>query len=257
MTAWPAHGEDPPREFDRAPFCPAELGDPDMGEAADLLAECRGVRRDRQDRYAARSHARAVASQKSGTFDRELVEVAGVDRDERPRERFDAARLARFRPVFRPEGTVTVANSCGVNDGASGVLLCDGATHRRLGVPGLRILGSATVGCDPRRPGWGVVPAVQAALAGVGMGVEAMDVIEINEAFAGQVLACLDGLGIEEERNCPQGGALALGHAWASSGTVLLTRLFSQLVWQRRGELGLAAIAIAGGMGSAMVVRRC
>lgn len=256
-TFWGSQGETPGEEFHRAPFAPTRFGDPDTGVAADLLAELRGVTRDRQDAYAARSHARAVASQEAGVFDAEIVPIAGVSRDERPRAGFGVTRMARFHPAFRDGGTVTAANSCGVNDGGAMLLLCDAHTHAQLDVAGLRILGVTTVGCDPALPGWGIVPAVQAVLAHTGVELNQLDAIEFNEAFAGQVLACLDGLGIDEERNCAQGGALALGHPWAASGAVLVTRLFSQLVRQDRGTYGLAAIAVAGGMGSAIVVERC
>jgi acetyl-CoA C-acetyltransferase len=152
---------------------------------------------------------------------------------------------------------VTAGNSCGVSDGAAAVALVDAATHRRLGVPGLRVLATATAGVDPNRPGIGIVPAVQAALDHAGLGLDDLDVVELNEAFAGQVLACCDRLGLDPDRVCVEGGALALGHPWGASGAVLLVRLFSQLVRGDRGALGLAAIAVGGGQGVAMVVERC
>lgn len=257
LTAWPAAPGAEPVPFTRAPFAPPRFEDPDMGLAADLLAAERGISRERQDAYALRSHERAVAAQDAGIFDAEIVPLAGVTADERPRRGWTLDRLARFRPVFRAGGTVTAANACGVNDGSAAVLLTDAETHDRLGVPGLRILDVVTVGGAPRRPGFGIVPAVERVCARLGLGVDAFDAIECNEAFAGQVLACLDAVGIPEEANCRQGGALALGHPWAASGAVLVTRLFTQLVRERRGRLGLAAIAIAGGMGSAMVVEAC
>jgi len=252
----PAPGEDPVR-YERAPFAPDEIGDPDMGLAADLLAEERGVSRERQDAYAARSHARAWRTLTTGGFDGEVVPVAGVDRDERPRDGLDVERLARLRPAFRDGGTVTAGNSCGVNDGAAAVALLDAATHAATGGPGLQVLAVASAGVDPNRPGLGLVPAAQAALDAAGLDVRKVDVVELNEAFAGQVLACCDELGIDEERVCPEGGALALGHPWGASGAVLAVRLFTQLVRRGRGDIGLAAIAVGGGQGVAMVVRRC
>lgn len=253
---WPPEGDEPPRRFDRAPFAPKDLGDPDMGLAADLLAQERGVSRDRQDAYAAQSHARAHATQQAGGFEAELVPVGGVERDERPRPGLSAGRLARLRPTFRPDGTVTPGNACGVNDGAAAVALVDAETHAGLRLPGLRIVASATAGVDPNRPGIGIVPAVRAALARAGLDLEAIDVVELNEAFAGQVLACCDELGLDPARVCPQGGALALGHPWGASGAVLVVRLFTQLVRQAGGHYGLAAIAVGGGQGVAMVVER-
>ena len=165
-------------------------------------------------------------------------------------------RLARLRSAFRDGGTVTAGNSCGVNDGAAAVALVDAETHARLSLPGLRIVASATAGVDPNRPGIGIVPAVRAALARAGLDLEAIDVVELNEAFAGQVLACCDELGLDPARVCPQGGALALGHPWGASGAVLVVRLFTQLVRQAGGHYGLAAIAVGGGQGVAMVVER-
>ena len=257
LRFWPG---EPPVRYERAPFAPAASGDPDMGWAADVLAEKGGVSRARQDAYAARSHARGSASRDAGTFDAEVVPVAGVARDERPRARLSAERLGRLRPAFRSPadgGTVTAGNACGVNDGAAAVALVDAETHRRLGVPGLRVLSTATAGVDPNLPGLGLVPATRQALSAVGLTLADVDVVELNEAFAGQVLACCDALSLDPERVCVEGGALALGHPWGASGAVLVVRLFSQLVRAGRGRYGLAAIAAGGGQGVAMVVERC
>jgi acetyl-CoA C-acetyltransferase len=251
---------DPPVRYDRAPFAPAETGDPEMGYAADVLAEKAGVSRRRQDAYAARSHRLAVAARDLGAFDEEIVAVGGLGRDERPRAGLDEDRLGRLRPAFRPVedgGTVTAGSSCGINDGAAVVAVADAGTQRRLGLPGLRVLSSATAGVDPNLPGLGLVPAVHEALARAGLGLDDLDVIELNEAFAGQVLACCDALSLDPGRVCVQGGALALGHPWGASGAVLVVRLFTQLVRQDGGRFGLAAIAVGGGQGVAMVVERC
>jgi acetyl-CoA C-acetyltransferase len=228
-----------------------------MGLAADLLAEERGVSRERQDEYAARSHERAAAAVARGAFAEEIVAVDGVGTDERPRAGLGVERLSRLRPAFRPEGTVTAGNSCGINDGAAAVVLVDGRTHAGLGVPGLEVLAVSTMGGDPRRPGVALVPAVRGALEEAGIGLGEVDAIEINEAFAGQVLACCDELGLDPARVCPDGGALALGHPWGASGAVLLVRLFTRLVREGRGGTGLAAIAAGGGQGVAVVVRSC
>ncbi len=257
LRFWPG---EPPVRFERAPFAPASLGDPDMGYAADVLAEKAGVSRRRQDAYAARSHALAAATRDAGDFDAEVVPVGAVRRDERPRAGLTVERLARLRPAFRPAeegGTVTAGSACGVNDGAAAVAVVDAHTHRRLGVPGLRVLSTATAGVDPNLPGLGPVPAARAALDRAGLGVDDLDVVELNEAFAGQVLACCDALCLDPDRVCVQGGALALGHPWGASGAVLVVRLFSQLVRAARGRYGLAAIAVGGGQGVAMVVERC
>jgi acetyl-CoA C-acetyltransferase len=243
--------------YERAPFAPTAELDPDMGVSNDLLAAEHGITRERQDEYAARSHARAAAAIASGAYDAELVAVGDVVRDDRPRQGLTVERLAKLRPAFREGGTVTAGNSCGISDGAAAVALVDAETHEELGIPGLRVLATATAGVDPRRPGIGLVPAVERAVIAAGITFDDLDVIEINEAFAGQVLACCDALGLDPARVCAEGGALALGHPWGASGAVLVVRLFSQLVLRDGGRYGLAAIAAGGGQGVAMVVERC
>lgn len=258
---WPPGAGGTPTRYERAPFAPTGFSDPDMGDAADRLADAYGIGRLDQDVYAARSHARAVATAAAGGFVDETVPVSGLDHDERPRPGLTHALLSRLGPVFRSAeegGTVTIGTSCGVNDGAAVVAVLDGETHARSGRRGLRILSSASVGVDPDQPGLGLVPAAQTALDRAGLGLDDVDVVELNEAFAGQVLACCVALGLEPERICPQGGALALGHPWGASGAVLLVRLFSQLVrTPRPGAIGLAAVAVGGGQGVAMVVESC
>jgi acetyl-CoA C-acetyltransferase len=253
---WPPQEGELPVRYERAPFAPASVGDPDMGLANDLLAEERGISRAVQDEYAARSHRRAFDTSSSGGFAPEIVALGGAARDDRPRHGLTAARLARLRPAFRPDGTVTAGNSCGINDGAAVVAVVDAATQERLGRPGLRVVSTATVACDPNRPGLALVPATRLALQRAGRTLVDVDVVELNEAFAGQVLACCAELGLDPRRVSPQGGALGLGHPWGASGAVLLVRLFSQLV-RTRGvgrRTGLAAIAAGGGQGVAMVV---
>ncbi len=242
------------QRYERAPFAPAEIGDPDMGVANDLFAAEAGVTRAEQDAYAARSHARAVGTAAAGGFAAELVPVGGLGRDERPRDGLGIERLARLRAAFRPGGTVTAGNSCGINDGAAVVTVVGDDVRRSLGLPGLRIRATATVAFDPNRPGRGLVPATRLALERAGVALADLDVVELNEAFAGQVLGCCRELGLDPERVCPEGGALALGHPWGASGAVLVVRLFSQLVRSGRGGLGLAAIAAGGGQGVAVVV---
>jgi acetyl-CoA C-acetyltransferase len=253
---WPPEGEGEPVRYERAPFAPAP-DDMEMGLANDLLAADAGVTRERQDSYAARSHRLAAAAREGGLFDREVVPVGGLARDERPRAGLTVERLARFPAAFRPEGTVTAGNSCGVSDGAAAVAVVSADMSRQLGLPGLRVLSSATAGVDPARPGRGLVPAVRLALERAGTSLDRIDVVELNEAFAGQVLACCDELDLDPGRVCVEGGALALGHPWGASGAVLVVRLFSQLVGRGAGGLGLAAIAAGGGQGVAMVVQSC
>lgn len=253
---WPPVDGGAPTRYLRAPFAPADSGDPEMGVAADLLAREHGVSRAAQDEYAARSHDRAIAAQRAGCFDAEIVPLGGVTVDDRPRSGLSVQRLARLRPAFLPDGTVTAGNSCGINDGAALVTVVDAGTHRRLGGPGLRVLATAVAGVAPGLPGLGIVPATRLALERAGLTLHDLDVIEFNEAFAGQILACCAELGLDPARVCPQGGALALGHPWGASGAVLAVRLFAQLAG-RPGGYGLAAIAAGGGQGVAMVVQSC
>ncbi len=249
---WPPDADAPPVRYERAPFAPPP-DDIDMGLAADLLVQERAVTRTRQDAYAAESHARATSAAARGEFADEIVVVGGVATDDRPRSGLDVATLGKFRPQFRPDGTVTVGNSCGISDGAAAVLIVPGSTA----LPGLRILSTASAGVEPSRPGIGIVPAVRLALARAGLDLSDIDAIEFNEAFAGQVLACCDELALDPARVCPDGGALALGHPWGASGAVLVVRLFTQLVRRKRGRFGLAAIAAGGGQGTALVVEAC
>ncbi len=235
-----------------------------MGEAAETVArECR-VSRERQDAYAARSHARASAARAAGWFAAELVPVGGTDADDRPRAGLRPATLARFRPAFTPGGSATAGNSCGINDGAAAVALVSESTRRAAGVPGLRVLATAAVGLDPRTPGLGPVPAVRAVLARGGLDLDDIGVLEITEAFAAQVLACtdalgLDALGADADRVCPHGGAIAFGHPWGASGALLVVRLFAALVRAPSTappRYGIATCAVGGGQGVAVLVER-
>jgi acetyl-CoA C-acetyltransferase len=255
--------------FDRAPFAPSEIGDPDMGPAAEQVAVMCAVTRQRQDAYAARSHALTLAAARAGVFDAELVPVGGVVSDERPRPLTEAV-LSRMRPAFVPGGTVTAGNCCGVSDGAAVVAVVPEAIRAGLGVPGLALRGWVCVGLDPNTPGLGPVPAVTKLLKNAGIELTEVGVVEMTEAFAAQVLACTDALGLDAlqggdpaeqggsraGRVCPQGGAIAMGHPWGASGSMLLVRLFSQMVRVDGPRLGIATCAIGGGQGLALLAER-
>jgi acetyl-CoA C-acetyltransferase len=246
--------------YARAPFAPPGHPDPEMGAAADDLARRAGITRTRADAYAARSHARAWAAQRSGRFDAETVAVRGVTRDERVRDGLTPERLARLPPAFGSEGVVTAGNATGVNDGAAMVAVVSAEVCSRWGLAGLAVVDAAQRGVDPALPGIGPVAAVRAlrSFASDGGTVDwsVVDRVEVNEAFAPQVLACCDALGLPEERVCLDGGALALGHPWGASGAVLVVRLFTALVREGLGRSGLAAIAVGGGQGVAVAVER-
>jgi acetyl-CoA C-acetyltransferase len=243
----------------RAAFAPPGFPDPDMGVAAEDLAAKAGIERARQDAYAARSHRLAAAAAAAGVFDPELVPVDGCRHDDRPRARLGVQVLARMPPAFVPGGTVTAGNSCGINDGAAAVAVVPEAVRAAAGAPGLRLLATAAVGVDPALPGLGPVPAIRAVLGRASVPLHRIDVVEITEAFAAQVLACtdalrLDPLGPDAGRVCPDGGAIGLGHPWGASGTLLVVRLFSRLVRRGIGRYGVAACAVGGGQGVAILV---
>lgn len=254
-----------PEFFARAQFAPLGLGDPDMGVAAENVAAHFGVSRERQDALALRSHRRALASAAAGLFDAEIVALPGVSGpdgprtvsgDDGPRRGLTAAVLARFPPVFAAGGTVTAGNSCFDADGAAAVVITSVERARGLGAAdGLLVRGTDTAGVDPQLLGIGAARAAKRLLEDTGVTAAELGLVEFNEAFASQTIACLDELGIDPERANADGGALALGHAYGASGAVLVTRLLAQA---RRspaeGQLALALISIAGGMGTAALL---
>jgi acetyl-CoA C-acetyltransferase len=247
-----------PARYTRAPFAPPGRPDPDMGEAADALAVKLGISRTEQDRYAARSHRLTHAAATPGRYTAEIVALPELSADQRPRPGMTAERLARLRPAFGPDGTATAGNSCGVSDGAAALAVTTQRAARAAGLPCLRILGAAVVAGAPDLPGLAPAPAVRRLLArpGLGVAVRDIDAVEITEAFASVVLAVIDELGIDEDRVCAEGGAIGLGHPWGASGAILLLRLMSRLlrpVGAGTG-LGLAACAIGGGQGLAMLL---
>ncbi|MFF1383379.1 thiolase family protein [Arthrobacter sp. NPDC058288] len=262
-----------PAFFRRAQFVPLSFGDPDMGSAAENVAADFGISRDRQDRFALRSHRLALAAAAAGRFAGETVPLQAksgtVASDDGPRAGMSAALISRFPPAFAEGGTVTAGNSCFDADAASAVVVTSLQRARELGATdGLLVLGTDTAGVDPRVLGMGAAAAAGRLLAERGIHAADLDLVEFNEAFASQTLACLDALGIDPERANLDGGALALGHAYGASGAVLVTRLLAQA---RRnaaqsggdgrsaagpaGQLALAMISIAGGMGTAALFR--
>ncbi|MDR7387580.1 MAG: acetyl-CoA C-acyltransferase, partial [Armatimonadota bacterium] len=218
-----------------------------------------------QDRYALMSQQRAARAVQEGRFRDEIVPVVipqpsgepvVVDRDEHPRPDTTLEALSKLRPAFRKGGTVTAGNSSGINDGAAALLLAEASTARQLGLrPMARIVATAVAGVDPAVMGIGPVPAVRKALARAGLRVEDVDLVELNEAFASQVLACVRELGLDLERVNVNGGAIALGHPLGASGA----RILGHLVWEmrrREARYGLATMCIGVGQGIAVVVER-
>jgi 3-oxoadipyl-CoA thiolase len=236
-----------------------------LGETAECVADQWAVSRERQDAFAAESQRRAVAAIEAGRFAGQLVAVSVpgrkgavtvVDRDEHPRPDTTVEALAALRPAFRSGGTVTAGNSSGINDGAAAVLVVEADRARALGLrPMARVLATAVAGVHPDVMGIGPVPAVRKALARAGIEVADLDVVEINEAFASQSVACMDELGLDPARTNPNGGAIALGHPLGASGARLLTMLVHELA-RTGGRYGLATMCIGVGQGIATVVER-
>jgi 3-oxoadipyl-CoA thiolase len=236
-----------------------------MGETGENVAERYGISRDQQDRFALRSHQRAVAAREDGRFAEQItpIEVPPKSRrdeprlleaDEGPREDTSLERLARLKPAFREGGTVTAGNSSTLNDGAACLVLGTEETAKQLGRdPLARVVSIGVAGVDPAYMGIGPMVAIPKALEQAGLELDQIDLIELNEAFASQVLACAEGLGIDEERLNVNGGAIALGHPLGCSGA----RLMTSLVWELRrrgGRYGIATLCVGVGQGVATVV---
>jgi acetyl-CoA C-acetyltransferase len=246
-----------PDFFDRVRFAPDSVGDPEMGVAAENVAERFAISRERQDAFALRSHRLAHAATDAGEFAGEIVPLrtgpgtAGTD--EGPRRTLTEGLIRRFPPVFRRDGSVTAGNSCADADGAVVVLVTSRATAEELGITGyLRFVDSAVSGTDPNLLGIAGAEAARTVLDRQCLAGTDLARIEFNEAFAAQVLASLDILGVPEERANLQGGALALGHPFGASGALLVLRLLQQCrAAAAPGALGLAAVSIAGGLGVA------
>jgi len=235
-----------------------------MGETAEELANEAGVDRAAADAYAAESQRLCQEARQGSRFASELVpvEVPGkggatlVERDEHPRDGVTAASLAKLAPVFREGGTVTAGNASGITDGAAALVVASEAAAERLGLdPAGYLLDWEVVGVDPRIMGIGPVPAVRRLLARQGVAFDAIDQVELNEAFASQVLACLADLPFERRRVNPDGGAIALGHPIGATGARILVTLLHGLA-ARGGRLGIATLCVSGGMGLAALIER-
>jgi 3-oxoadipyl-CoA thiolase len=236
-----------------------------MGETAENVAQRCGISREDQDAFAAESQCRAAAALAAGRFREEIVPVTVhrpkgqsivVDTDEHPRPDTTVESLARLKPVFRDDGTVTAGNASGINDGASALLVMAAETARNLGLtPRARIVATAVTGVDPAFMGMGPVPATRKALERAGIGIDDLDVVELNEAFAAQAVACIRELGLDAANVNPNGGAIALGHPLGASGARLMTTVVHEL-GRRGGRYGLAALCIGVGQGIATVVER-
>jgi len=246
-----------------------------MGMTAENVAEERNVSREAQDAWALISQTRAVAAQASGHYDKEIVPVTVpahkdvdregnevdvpetvVTRDDGPRPGTTLEALAGLKPVFKEGGTVTAGNACPLNDGAAALLVMSDEKAKAEGyTPRARIVASTVAAIRPEVMGLGPIPAIQQLLKNTGMTIDDIDVVEINEAFAAQIVPCKDELGIPDEKLNPFGGAIALGHPFGMTGARIMTTLLNDLETLDK-TFGVESMCVAGGMGMAMLVER-
>jgi acetyl-CoA C-acetyltransferase len=246
-----------------------------MGMTAENVAERCHVTREQQDEWAVISQNRAVEAQRSGHFDVEIVPVTVpahtetdaegnevevpetvVERDDGPRPGTTIEVLAKLKPAFRPDGTVTAGNACPLNDGAAAVLVMSDERAQRLGLePKARIIASTVAAIRPEIMGLGPIPAIRALLERAKMTIDEIDIVEINEAFAAQIVPCREELQIPEEKLNPFGGAIALGHPFGMTGARIMTTLINALR-ATGGRYGIESMCVAGGMGHAMLIER-
>jgi acetyl-CoA C-acetyltransferase len=235
-----------------------------MGVTAENLAERDSISRERQDAFAIESHRRAAAARAGGRFDAQIVPVpvkvkrdtAEFARDEHIREDASPELMAKLKPVFKPDGTVTAGNASGMNDAGAAVVLMSAARASAVGAPvRARVLAYASCGVDPAIMGIGPVPAVRKVLERAGRSLDEVEVIELNEAFAAQSLAVIDELELDQEKVNPNGGAIALGHPIGATGAAITTKILDEM--ERRDlSLGLVTLCIGGGQGIALLLGR-
>nr|WP_220457336.1 3-oxoadipyl-CoA thiolase [Neisseria shayeganii] len=250
------------------PAMKAQYGVDTMPQTAENVAEQFGISREDQDRFALASQQKTAAAQQRGFFEREIVPVEipqrkggsmVVNQDEHPRPDTDAAGLAKLKPVVFAGGTVTAGNASGINDGASAVLLASAKAVAAYGLkPRGRLIAGVTVGIEPRIMGFAPAPAIKKLLAKTGVALADIDVIELNEAFAAQALACTRDLGLADDdpRVNPNGGAIAIGHPLGASGTRLLATALNQLEVSG-GRYAVCSMCIGVGQGIAALIERC
>jgi acetyl-CoA C-acetyltransferase len=246
-----------------------------MGMTAENVADERKVSRESQDEWALVSQTRAVAAQESGHFDKEIVPVTVpahkdvdkegneidvpetvVTKDDGPRAGTTLEKLASLRPVFKEDGSLTAGNACPLNDGAAALLVMSDEKAASAGfTPRARIVASTVAAIRPEVMGLGPIPAIEALLKNTGMSMSDIDVVEINEAFAAQIVPCKETLGIPDEKLNPFGGAIALGHPFGMTGARIMTTLLNDLE-TLDGTYGIESMCVAGGMGMAMLVER-
>ena len=232
-----------------------------MGQTAENVREIEGVTREEMDAFAARSQQLAVKNQQNGFFDREisgltLPDGTVVTKDDGPRDGTTAEGLAQLKPAFRPDGQITAGNACPLNDGAAAVLVMSAAKAKQLGLtPLARIISSGVSGLNPEIMGLGPIEACRQAMKRAGMTINDIDLVEINEAFAAQVIPSAKHLGIDMDKLNIHGGGIALGHPFGMTGARIMTTLINGL--QTTGKsVGMESMCVGGGQGMAMIVER-
>jgi acetyl-CoA C-acetyltransferase len=229
-----------------------------MGLTAENVAEQWNVSREDMDRFAQQSQERAVAAQESGFFEREITPWDGVAKDDGPRPDSTLEKLSQLEPAFKPGGKVTAGNSCPLNDGAAAVVVMSDTRARELGItPLARIIASSVSGVAPEIMGVGPIEAVRKALKQAGMTIDEIDVVELNEAFAAQVIPVCSEIGVDpfSDKLNPHGGAIALGHPYGMTGARIMNTLLNDLRTLDR-TIGVETMCVGGGQGMAMVVER-
>lgn len=232
-----------------------------MGITAENVAERYGVSREAQDEFAARSQQLAVENQESGFFAREITpytiaDGTVIDKDDGPRPGTTTEKLAGLKPVFKEDGTVTAGNACPLNDGAAAALIMSADRAAELGLkPRAKVIAASAAGVEPEYMGIGPVPAIQKVLKAANMTMSDIDIVEINEAFAAQIIPSMDQCDIPLEKLNPQGGAIALGHPFGMTGARIMGTLLNGLE-TRDKTYGIESMCVAGGMGMAMIVER-
>ncbi|HEX4902587.1 MAG TPA: acetyl-CoA C-acetyltransferase [Acidimicrobiales bacterium] len=232
-----------------------------MGQTAENVVQSEGVTRQEMDEWGARSQQRAVESQENGFFEREispytLPDGTVVSKDDGPRAGTTVEKLAELKPVFRPDGSITAGNACPLNDGAAAVVVMSDTKAKELGItPLARVVSSGVTGLNPEIMGMGPVEASRQALARAGMTIDDIDLYEINEAFAAQVLPSARHLGMDLDKLNVKGGSIALGHPFGMTGARIMTTLINALQDEDK-EFGLETMCVGGGQGMAMVIQR-
>jgi acetyl-CoA C-acetyltransferase len=229
-----------------------------MGLTAENVAEQWNVAREDMDRFAQQSQERAVAAQESGFFEREITPWDGVAKDDGPRPDSTLEKLSQLEPAFKPGGKVTAGNSCPLNDGAAAVVVMSDTRARELGItPLARIIASSVSGVAPEIMGVGPIEAMRKALKQAGMTIDEVDVVELNEAFAAQVIPVCSEIGVDpfSDKLNPHGGAIALGHPYGMTGARIMNTLLNDLKTLDR-TIGVETMCVGGGQGMAMVVER-